>query len=59
MDILFPRLQNNGVLLIDNYGHWKGSKKAVDEYLLKNYLMNRCLMWKTDYRWRSYKEIIF
>ena len=53
MDILFPRLQNNGVLLIDDYGHWKGSKKAVDEYLLKNDLMYRCLMWKTDYSGRG------
>ena len=53
MDILFPRLQKNGVLLIDDYGHWKGSKKAVDEYLSKHDLMYRCLMWKTDYSGRG------
>jgi O-methyltransferase len=29
---LFPRLSKNGVLIIDDYGHWAGAKKAVDEY---------------------------
>lgn len=30
---LFPRLVPNGVLIIDDYGHFRGAKKAVDEYL--------------------------
>jgi len=29
---LFPRLAKGGVLIIDDYGHWKGARKAVDEY---------------------------
>jgi hypothetical protein len=29
---LFPILLKNGVLIIDDYGCWAGSKKAVDEY---------------------------
>lgn len=29
---LFPRLAVGGVLIIDDYGHWQGCKKAVDEY---------------------------
>lgn len=29
---LYPRLNKNGVLIIDDYGHWRGSKQAVDEY---------------------------
>lgn len=29
---LYPRLASNGVLIIDDYGHWKGAKEAVDEY---------------------------
>lgn len=33
---LFPRLSEGGVLIIDDYGHWKGSRKAVDEYLKNN-----------------------
>ena len=37
MEILFPRLVKGGILIVDDYGHWKGSQKAVDEYLdLKN-----------------------
>lgn len=29
---LYPRLERGGVLLIDDYGHWEGAKRAVDEY---------------------------
>jgi hypothetical protein len=29
---LFPRLVNGGVLVIDDYGHWEGARRAVDEY---------------------------
>jgi O-methyltransferase len=30
---LFPLLVEGGVLIIDDYGHWAGARKAVDEYL--------------------------
>lgn len=29
---LYPRLALGGVLIIDDYGHWKGAQRAVDEY---------------------------
>lgn len=29
---LYPRLVANGVLIIDDYGHWKGAREAVDKY---------------------------
>lgn len=29
---LYPRLSTGGVLLIDDYGHWDGCRRAVDEY---------------------------
>jgi O-methyltransferase len=29
---LYPLLSPAGVLIIDDYGHWDGSRKAVDEY---------------------------
>ena len=32
LEVLFPRLVKGGVLIIDDYGFWKGAKKAVDEY---------------------------
>jgi len=36
LENLFPLLVNNGILIIDDYGFWKGCKKAVDEYFEKN-----------------------
>lgn len=29
---LYPLLEPGGILIIDDYGHWKGAKKAVDQY---------------------------
>ncbi len=33
---LFPRLVPGGVLLVDDYGHYRGAREAVDEYLDNN-----------------------
>ncbi|MCU0337522.1 MAG: TylF/MycF family methyltransferase [Sediminibacterium sp.] len=33
---LFPKLVPGGVLIIDDYGYWKGSRKAVDRYFVEN-----------------------
>lgn len=41
---LFPRLSRGGVLIIDDYGHWKGARAAVDEYVAEHgvkVLLNR------------------
>jgi O-methyltransferase len=35
---LFPRLSVGGVLIIDDYGHWQGSRRAVNEYIAENRL---------------------
>jgi O-methyltransferase len=32
LEVLFPRLSYGGLLIIDDYGHWGGARKAVDEY---------------------------
>lgn len=29
---LYPRIQTGGVLIIDDYGHFEGARRAVDEY---------------------------
>jgi len=29
---LFPLLSRHGVVIIDDYGHWRGAQQAVDEY---------------------------
>jgi len=41
---LYPRLSPGGVLIIDDYGHWLGARKATDEYFSQNnihILLNR------------------
>lgn len=32
MEHLYPLIRPNGVLIIDDYGHWDGCRKAIDEY---------------------------
>ena len=32
LEILYPKLVSGGFLIIDDYGHFKGCRKAVDEY---------------------------
>lgn len=32
LEVLYPLLSPGGVLIIDDYGHWRGCRKAVDEY---------------------------
>lgn len=34
LEILYPLLEKNGILIIDDYGYWQGARKAVDEYFL-------------------------
>jgi hypothetical protein len=29
---LYPKLSRGGILIIDDYGHWQGARKAVDHY---------------------------
>ncbi len=41
---LYPKLVSGGVLIIDDYGHWKGAREAVDQYFKENnieMLLNR------------------
>lgn len=32
LEVLYPRLVSGGFLIIDDYGHWMGARKAVDDY---------------------------
>ncbi len=36
LEHLFPRLAPGGVLIIDDYGHWQGCRRAVDQYFADN-----------------------
>jgi len=38
---LYPKLIQKGVLILDDYGHWEGAKKAIDEYVVEHKL---CLL---------------
>ena len=33
LEQLYPRLSKNGALILDDYGHFQGARKATDEYL--------------------------
>jgi hypothetical protein len=33
LEHLYPRLTVGGLLIVDDYGHWEGARRAVDEYL--------------------------
>lgn len=32
LEVLYPRLSIGGVLILDDYGYWAGTKEAADEY---------------------------
>ena len=50
LNILYPLLSKKGVLIIDDYGHFKGAKKAVDEF----FDINRIWLHRVDYSTRIY-----
>jgi hypothetical protein len=43
LEHLYPRLAPGGVLIVDDYGHWEGARRAVDEYMAAHepLLLNR------------------
>ena len=50
MQHLYPRLERGGVLIVDDYGYWKGARKAVDEYLER--MGHRLMLHRIDYTGR-------
>ena len=38
MDQLYDNVVDDGYVVIDDYGYWKGCKKAVDEFVEKRKL---------------------
>lgn len=51
LEVLYPLLSVGGTLIIDDYGHWAGSKKATDEYFAN--CGGRPLLQYTDYTGRA------
>jgi len=50
LNYLFPLLSRNGFLIVDDYGYWAGSKKAVDEYFRINHI--QMFLNRIDYKGR-------
>ena len=50
LEHLFPRLSKHGILIIDDYGHWQGARRAVDEYFADNKIP--ILLFRADYTGR-------
>jgi len=49
LEALYPRLVSGGVLIIDDYGHWDGARRAADEYFAS---VPRPLFHASDYTGR-------
>lgn len=51
---LYPRLIQGGILIIDDYGHWSGAKKAVEDYFSDPAVpYSRPMLWAIDYTGRG------
>lgn len=44
---LYPKISKGGFVIVDDYGHWKGCRRAVDEFL--STLPNRVTLHPIDY----------
>ena len=51
---LYPLLEKGGILIVDDYGHHKNCKKAVDKYLKENNIKSK--LNKIDYTGRWIKK---
>ena len=38
LEVLYEKVERGGVIIIDDYGHWGGSKKAVDEFFSNKFV---------------------
>jgi hypothetical protein len=50
LEHLYPLVSPGGVLIVDDYGHWAGCRKAVDEYLSRHNII--VLLNRVDYTGR-------
>ncbi len=55
LEHLYPKLSKGGVMILDDYGHWQGCRKAVDEYFKTN--GNPILLNRIDYTGRMAVKI--
>jgi predicted O-methyltransferase YrrM len=50
LEQLYPRLSPGGVLILDDYGHYEGARRAVEEYFAEH--GGRPLLTRVDYTGR-------
>lgn len=50
LNVLYPKLSSGGVLIIDDYGHFTGAKKAVDDFFWNR--GEQVLLHRSDYTGR-------
>jgi hypothetical protein len=50
MEQLYPKLSPQGILILDDYGHYQGARRGVDEYFSK--LNKKPLLQRVDYSCR-------
>jgi len=55
LDVLYPKLAVGGVLIVDDYGHWRGSRQAIDEYFAR---VPRPLLVAVDYTCRVGTKVV-
>ena len=55
LEVLFPKVQNGGVIIVDGYNKFKGVKKAVDDFfastnnIVKDYsISSRAIIFKNS-----------
>ncbi len=54
LEILYPKLVPGGVCILDDYGHWQGARKAVDDYF--HQLGARPLLMPIDFSGRIFTK---
>ncbi len=47
LETLWPRVSQGGIVIFDDYGHWEGCRRAVDEYFAR--LESPPFLFRTDY----------
>lgn len=54
LECLYPRVAPGGIVIIDDYGHWAGARKAVDQFIAR--LPAKPLLHRIDYSARIFQK---
>lgn len=52
LEVLYPKLEIGGVILIDDYGYWDGAREAVDSYFSRQDTPKRPFFAQSDFTGR-------